>query len=154
MFDSAILLIRNPYHSLMAEFNRKCAGHLGHATDAQWRSKEWPEFVDSYASWWASHALSWLQFGRRLLVLHYEDLQRALFPQLRLLTLFLNATVMEERLMCAQNNQDGHFKRSGGAQRPSFDPFTAEMRSTIDSYIHTVDQALRDRNYNGLPHNY
>lgn len=39
MFDSAILLIRNPYHSLVAEFNRKCAGHLGHATDAQWKSK-------------------------------------------------------------------------------------------------------------------
>lgn len=39
MFDSAILLIRNPYRSLMAEFNRKCAGHLGHATDVQWRSK-------------------------------------------------------------------------------------------------------------------
>lgn len=39
MFDSAILLIRNPYRSLMAEFNRKCAGHLGHASDAQWESK-------------------------------------------------------------------------------------------------------------------
>jgi len=39
MFDSAILLIRNPYRSLMAEFNRKCAGHLGHASDAQWNSK-------------------------------------------------------------------------------------------------------------------
>lgn len=39
MFDSAILLIRNPYRSLMAEFNRKCAGHLGHATDTQWKSK-------------------------------------------------------------------------------------------------------------------
>lgn len=39
MFESAILLIRNPYRSLMAEYNRKCAGHLGHATDAQWKSK-------------------------------------------------------------------------------------------------------------------
>lgn len=39
MFDSAILLIRNPYRSLVAEFNRKCAGHLGYATDKQWRSK-------------------------------------------------------------------------------------------------------------------
>ncbi|XP_017293301.1 WSC domain-containing protein 1 isoform X2 [Kryptolebias marmoratus] len=39
MFDSAILLMRNPYRSLMAEFNRKCAGHLGHATDVQWNSK-------------------------------------------------------------------------------------------------------------------
>lgn len=39
MFDSAILLIRNPYKSLMAEFNRKFAGHLGYATDRNWKSK-------------------------------------------------------------------------------------------------------------------
>ena len=39
MFDAAILLIRNPYRSLVAEFNRKCAGHLGYASDTQWRSK-------------------------------------------------------------------------------------------------------------------
>lgn len=37
-FDSAILLIRNPYHCLVAEFNRKNAGHLGYATDTHWKS--------------------------------------------------------------------------------------------------------------------
>lgn len=39
MFDSAILLIRNPYRSLVAEFNRKCAGHLGYAADRNWKSR-------------------------------------------------------------------------------------------------------------------
>ncbi|XP_058484201.1 sialate:O-sulfotransferase 1 [Solea solea] len=153
MFDSGILLIRNPYRSLMAEFNRKCAGHLGHATDTQWKSKDWPEFVSSYAPWWASHALSWLKFGRRLLVVHYEELQRALLPQLRLITAFLNVTMTEERLLCAQSNQDGHFKRSG-TQQPSFDPFTPDMRHMIDSFIHSVDQALQNRNFSGLPQEY
>ncbi|KAJ7996086.1 hypothetical protein DPEC_G00233430 [Dallia pectoralis] len=154
MFDSAIVLIRNPYRSLMAEFNRKCAGHLGHATDAQWKSKEWLDFVDSYAPWWAAHALNWLQFSGPLLVVHYEDLQKAPFPQLCLLTSFLNVSMTEERLMCAESNQDGSFKRSGGSQRPPFDPFTATMRNAIDSYIHTVDKALKDKNHRGLPHNY
>ncbi|KAG7224677.1 hypothetical protein INR49_011430 [Caranx melampygus] len=151
MFDSAILLIRNPYRSLMAEFNRKCAGHLGHATDTQW--KKWPEFVSSYAPWWASHALSWLKYGHRLLVVHYEELQRALLPQLRLITSFLNVTMTEERLLCAQSNQDGHFKRSV-AQQPSFDPFTSDMKQMIDSFIRTVDQALQNRNFSGLPQEY
>ncbi|XP_061819147.1 sialate:O-sulfotransferase 1-like [Nerophis lumbriciformis] len=153
MYNSAILLIRNPYRSLMAEFNRKCAGHLGHATDAQWKSKEWPEFVSSYAPWWASHALSWLKFGRHLLVVHYEDLQRELLPQLRLITAFLNVTPTEERLICAQNNQDGYFKRPG-SQQPSFDPFTPHMRQTIDTFIRTVDQALQSRNFSRLPGQY
>ncbi|XP_037323792.2 sialate:O-sulfotransferase 1 [Pungitius pungitius] len=151
IFDSSILLIRNPYRSLVAEFNRKCAGHLGHATDAQWKSKEWPEFVSSYAPWWASHALSWLKFGRRLLVVHYEELQRALLPQLRVITAFLNATITEERLLCAQSNQDGHFKRPGAF---SFDPFTPDMRRMIDPLIRSVDQALHSRNFSGLPQEY
>lgn len=112
---------------------------------------EWPEFVSSYAPWWASHALSWLKFGRRLLVVHYEELQRALLPQLRVITAFLNATITEERLLCAQSNQDGHFKRSGAS---SFDPFTPDMRRMIDPLIRSVDQALHSRNFSGLPQEY
>ncbi|XP_072547673.1 sialate:O-sulfotransferase 1 [Salminus brasiliensis] len=153
MYDSAILLIRNPYRSLMAEFNRKCAGHLGYASDQHWKSKEWPEFVGSYASWWASHVLDWLRFGRRLLVVHYEELQESLVPRLRSITTFLNITTSDERLLCAENNKDGHFKRSG-AHRPSFDPFTPDMRRLIDGYIGAVDQALRASNHTGLPQEY
>lgn len=52
MFDSAILLIRNPYKSLMAEFNRKYAGHLGYATDRNWKSKG--EHYPS-TSWFETH---------------------------------------------------------------------------------------------------
>ena len=109
--------------------------------------------MSSYAPWWSSHALSWLQFGRRLLVVHYEELQRALVPQLRLITAFLNVTMTEERLLCAQSNQDGHFKRSG-APRPAFDPFTADMRRLIDPLVRTVDRALQSRNCSRLPEDY
>ncbi|XP_064158014.1 sialate:O-sulfotransferase 1 [Anguilla rostrata] len=153
MYDAAILLIRNPYRCLMAEFNRKCAGHLGYASEQHWRSKEWPEFVGSYASWWASHVLDWLRFGRRVLVVHYEELQGALFPTLRAITSFLSAGASEERLLCAESNQDGHFKRPGARQR-GFDPFTPEMRRLIDGHILAVDRALRERNHTGLPSEY
>ncbi|XP_062873116.1 sialate:O-sulfotransferase 1 [Trichomycterus rosablanca] len=153
MYDSAILLIRNPYHSLMAEFNRKCAGHLGYASDQHWKSKEWPEFVGSYASWWVSHVLDWLRFGQKLLVVQYEDLQKSLVPRLHDIITFLNASTSEEHLLCAENNKDGHFKRSG-VRRPNFDPFTPDMRRLIDSYITVVDRELRTRNYTGLPQEY
>uniref|UniRef100_A0AAY4BKH6 WSC domain-containing protein n=1 Tax=Denticeps clupeoides TaxID=299321 RepID=A0AAY4BKH6_9TELE len=153
MYDSAILLIRNPYRSLMAEFNRKCAGHLGFASDQHWKSKEWPEFVGSYASWWASHVLDWLRYGRQVLVVHYEELQEDLVPRLRAIAQFLNASVSEERLLCAESNKDGHFKRSG-AHRPTLDPFTPEMRLLIDGYITAVDQALKESNQTGLPREY
>ncbi|XP_053131395.1 WSC domain-containing protein 1 [Hemicordylus capensis] len=153
MFDSAILLIRNPYKSLIAEFNRKCAGHLGYATDRNWKSKEWPEFVTSYASWWASHVLDWLKYGKQLLVIHYEDLKHSLLPKLKEMVAFLNMTVTEDRLFCVENNQDGNFKRSGSRQK-GFEPFTQEMKDLIDKNIMTVDKALRERNFTGLPQEY
>ncbi|NXF11271.1 WSCD1 protein, partial [Smithornis capensis] len=153
MFDSAILLIRNPYKSLMAEFNRKYAGHLGYATDRNWKGKEWPDFVNSYASWWASHVLDWLKYGKRLLVVHYEDLKQSLIPKLKEMVEFLNVTVTEDRLLCVENNKDGNFKRSGAKQK-DFEPFTQEMKSLINRYILTVDEALRERNFTGLPREY
>ncbi|XP_065274513.1 sialate:O-sulfotransferase 1 [Emys orbicularis] len=153
MFDSAILLIRNPYKSLMAEFNRKCAGHLGYATDRNWKSKEWPDFVNSYASWWASHVLDWLKYGKHLFVIHYEDLKQNLIPKLKEMVEFLNMTVTEDRLLCVENNRDGNFKRSGVRQK-DFEPFTQEMKDLINSYILTVDEALKRRNLTGLPREY
>ncbi|NWT55929.1 WSCD1 protein, partial [Erythrocercus mccallii] len=153
MFDSAILLIRNPYKSLMAEFNRKYAGHLGYATDRNWKSKEWPDFVNSYASWWASHVLEWLKYGKRLLVVHYEELKQSLIPKLKEMVEFLNVTVTEDRLLCVENNRDGNFKRSGAKQK-NFEPFTQEMKDLINRYILTVDEALRGRNFSGLPREY
>ncbi|XP_077167196.1 sialate:O-sulfotransferase 1 isoform X3 [Paroedura picta] len=153
MFDSAILLIRNPYKSLVAEFNRKCAGHLGHATDRNWESKEWPDFVSSYASWWASHVLDWLKYGKHLLVVHYEDLKQNLLPQLHKMVAFLNISVTEDRLLCVENNRDGNFKRSGVRQK-RFEPFTKEMKDLINKYIVIVDKALWDRNFSGLPKEY
>ncbi|NXD23298.1 WSCD1 protein, partial [Spelaeornis formosus] len=153
MFDSAILLIRNPYKSLMAEFNRKYAGHLGYATDRNWKSQEWPDFVNSYASWWASHVLEWLKYGKRLLVVHYEELKQSLIPKLKEMVEFLNVTVTEDRLLCVENNRDGNFKRSGAKQK-NFEPFTQEMKDLINRYILTVDEALRGRNFSGLPREY
>ncbi|KAM9321349.1 sialate:O-sulfotransferase 1 [Gastrophryne carolinensis] len=153
MYDSSILLIRNPYKALMAEFNRKCAGHLGYATERHWKSKEWPEFVNSYASWWASHALDWLQHGKKLLVVHYEDLKKDLIAKLRQMVAFLNLPVNEDRLLCVENNKDGNFKRVGSSQTV-LDPFTKEMKDLINGYIRTVDKALRSRNFTGLPEEY
>lgn len=152
MFDSAILLIRNPYKALMAEFNRKCAGHLGYATEKNWKSKEWPDFVNSYASWWASHTLDWLKHSKNLLVVHYEELKKNLIHKLKEMVEFLHLEADHDRLLCVENNKDGNFKRSGAG--PDLDPFTQEMKDLIYGHIRTVDEALKLRNLTGLPKEY
>lgn len=114
---------------------------------------EWPEFVNSYASWWASHALDWLQYGKKLLVVHYEDLKKDLIEKLKEMVTFLNLPINEDRFLCVENNKDGNFKRLGSSQTV-LDPFTREMKNLINGYIRTVDKALRSRNFTGLPEEY
>ncbi|NXI65959.1 WSCD2 protein, partial [Anseranas semipalmata] len=152
-FDSAILLIRNPYKALMAEFNRKYGGHIGFAAHAHWKGKEWPEFVANYAPWWATHTLDWLHYGKKVLVVHFEDLKRDLFVQLKRMVGLLGIAACEDRLLCVEGQKDGNFKRSG-LRKLEYDPYTPEMRKMISGYIKTVDTALKLRNLSGVPDDY
>ncbi|KAM9446657.1 sialate:O-sulfotransferase 2 isoform 1-T2 [Clarias gariepinus] len=152
-FDSSILMIRNPYKALMAEFNRKYGGHIGFASQAHWKGKEWPEFVKNYAPWWASHTLDWLQYGRNIHLVHFEELKHDLFNQLKRMVLFLGLDVSEDRLLCAVAQKDGNFKRSG-LRKLEYDPYTPEMREKIDGLIRSVDIALKLRNLSGVPDDY
>ncbi|NXS98023.1 WSCD2 protein, partial [Jacana jacana] len=152
-FDSAILLIRNPYKALMAEFNRKYGGHIGFAAHAHWKGKEWPEFVANYAPWWATHTLDWLRYGKKVLVVHFEDLKRDLFVQLQRMVGLLGISACEDRLLCVEGQKDGNFKRSG-LRKLEYDPYTPEMRKMISGYIKTVDTALKLRNLSGVPDDY
>uniref|UniRef100_A0A3P8VWJ9 WSC domain containing 2 n=1 Tax=Cynoglossus semilaevis TaxID=244447 RepID=A0A3P8VWJ9_CYNSE len=122
-FDSSILMIRNPYKALMAEFNRKYGGHIGFASQAHWKGKEWPEFVKNYAPWWASHTLDWLNYGKSVHVVHFENLKRDLFSQLKGMIQVLGLKVSEERLLCVEGQKDGNFKRSG-LRKLEYDPPT------------------------------
>ncbi|XP_030677179.1 WSC domain-containing protein 2 isoform X2 [Nomascus leucogenys] len=152
-FDAAILLIRNPYKALMAEFNRKYGGHIGFAAHAHWKGKEWPEFVRNYAPWWATHTLDWLKFGKKVLVVHFEDLKQDLFVQLGRMVSLLGVAVREDRLLCVESQKDGNFKRSG-LRKLEYDPYTEDMQKTISAYIKMVDAALKGRNLTGVPDDY
>ncbi|XP_034284775.1 sialate:O-sulfotransferase 2-like isoform X2 [Pantherophis guttatus] len=152
-FDSAILLVRNPFKALMAEFNRKYGGHIGFASHAHWKGKEWPEFVKNYAPWWVTHTLDWLKFGKKVLVVHFEDLKQDLFVQLKRMVSLLDIAVHEDRLLCVEGQKDGNFKRSG-LRKLEYDPYTPEMKKMINGYIKTVDMALKLRNLTGVPKDY
>lgn len=152
-FDSSVLMIRNPYKALMAEFNRKYGGHIGFASQAHWKGKEWPEFVKNYSPWWASHTLDWLNYGKVVHVVHFENVKRDLFSQLKGMVQFLGLKVSEDRLLCVEGQKDGNFKRSG-LRKLEYDPYTPEMRANINEMIRTVEAALRKRNMSGVPEEY
>lgn len=114
---------------------------------------EWPEFVANYAPWWATHTLDWLRYGKKVLVVHFEDLKRDLFVQLQRMVGLLGIAACEDRLLCVEGQKDGNFKRSG-LRKLEYDPYTPEMRKVISGYIRTVDTALKLRNLSGVPDDY
>ena len=86
-------------------------------------------------------------------MVHFEDLKRDLFVQLKRMVSLLDTPVQEDRLLCVEGQKDGNFKRSG-LRKLEYDPYTPEMRRTIDGYIRTVDAALKLRNLTGVPEDY
>ncbi|XP_076139371.1 sialate:O-sulfotransferase 2-like isoform X2 [Alosa pseudoharengus] len=152
-FDSGILLIRNPYRTLMAEFNRKYGGHIGFAPMLLWKGETWAKFVEVYADLWASHTLAWLNYSEQLYVVYYEELKRDMFIHLRGLVLFLGLPLSVDRLLCTESQKSGTFKRSG-LLKLEYDPFTADMRTSIDYHVKRVDLALRAKNLTGVPDEY
>ncbi|RWS11018.1 WSCD family member-like protein, partial [Dinothrombium tinctorium] len=125
-FDRAILLIRNPFKTLLAEFNRRAAGHLAHASpDRYLKGKGWKDFAVSQVTAWSRFTLDWLNFTGPLLILRYEDVVNDIENQLYKMFAFLNVTVRPEMIKCVIANRDGVFKRP--PRLLPFDPFSASL---------------------------
>ncbi|XP_068616896.1 sialate:O-sulfotransferase 2-like [Brachionichthys hirsutus] len=152
-YSSSILLIRNPYKSLMAEFNRRHGGHNGFASQDDWRGNGWPVFVKNTAPKWNSQILSWLNYGKNVKVVHYEDLKKNLRCQLREIVQFLGLKDSEERLLCVEGQKEGTFKRSNQGNL-AYNPYTPQMQANINELIRRVDAALKEKEQPGVPEEY
>ncbi len=54
-FHRAIILVRDPFSSLLAEFNRRSGGHIGYASADKYRrngGRHWKNFVYNMANDW------------------------------------------------------------------------------------------------------
>ena len=131
MFDRAILLVRDPFASILAEFNRRSGGHIGHASVEKYRrngGKYWHSFVKSKAAEWRKMNLAWFEaYSDKpggLIAIAYEDLVRDPEKQLSKVLNFLGVKVPEASMRCALLHKEGIYKR--GKQKalnfPVFDP--------------------------------
>ena len=64
-FDRAILLVRDPYKAILAEFNRQSGGHVGHARPKAFKSKGWPTMVQNGALSWERFNTNWAKYFER-----------------------------------------------------------------------------------------
>ncbi|CAG5096594.1 Oidioi.mRNA.OKI2018_I69.XSR.g14692.t1.cds [Oikopleura dioica] len=134
--DGAVLLIRNPFDAILAEFNRNHGGgHTGHAakeafyaknTKEIWPGKDkraWYPLVLDQANRWYNIYSRYLTNTENIHVIYFEEMKENLGPPMRRVVDFLDVEVVdfESRLKCLLSNTEGSFKRT--KQPLDFDPF-------------------------------
>ncbi|XP_045205801.2 WSCD family member GA21586-like isoform X2 [Mercenaria mercenaria] len=121
-YSKAILILRNPYNALLAEFNRQNAikptdtsffnAGEGLAPINLFRSEKWKTFVMKEANKWKHMSLYWLErFDRPAYVLVYEKERKNTLTEMYHLTKYLNIAVPFNSLYCLSSNKTGNYHR-------------------------------------------
>ena len=115
IFNRAILLIRDPFDSILAEFNRRSGGHTGHASLEKFNREKgsfWQDFVIKKAEEWENMNTDWINnFQGPLLVIMYSDLVDKVEEQLRKILDFLSVSVTKEEMGCVMSRKEGIYRR-------------------------------------------
>ena len=114
-FQSAVLLVRDPFDSILAEFNRRSGGHIGHASLEKFRKesgKVWQDFVIEKAKDWENINMDWaMNFKGPLLVIHYDNLVERLEEELKRVLEFLSVSFTEADMKCVVERKEGIYRR-------------------------------------------
>lgn len=144
VFDKAILLVRDPFDAMLAEFNRQFGGHIGHASTERFHQDHvWSSFVKRNTEGWYNFHTDWLKFQKDMLIVFYSDLKTNLRDQVQRIAEFLNVTMSPEILACSLKNSRGLFKRESYVL--PFEPYNEEMVYAINRYKQVIMQKLRER---------
>ncbi|XP_063596338.1 sialate:O-sulfotransferase 1-like [Penaeus indicus] len=152
-FGRGLLLVRNPFDTLIAYRNFLSAGHLGVAGPTAFRGPAWDRFVRNEIELWKSYAVDWITLSRSSHVVHYEHLLEDPRKELLKILHFLRIRVDNRRFQCVLKNLSGAFKRTtpNGVYYRLRDPYTPEQHRVIESAMNEVDQALMQHGWPPLP---
>jgi hypothetical protein len=133
-FDAAILLVRDPFDSILAEFNRRSGGHIGHASQEKFNKDNgqyWQDFVMTKAEDWEAMNTDWINnFHGPLFVIMYSDVKEKVEEQLKRTLNFLSVSVTKEEMDCAMSRKEGIYRRQKKRLKktgPIFDKYLTKI---------------------------
>lgn len=145
-FGSAIFIVRNPLHSLVAEWNRKVANNFTvrttnleshtHSAGREWfgENERWQDYVSGQARRWMSMLIRWVIKNRTypVLLVKYESLQNDTVSQVKRILDFLGVHYGEQHVEGVLKKQAQMFHRR---HSKDFDPYTPAQRSYVRSIV-------------------
>ena len=151
IFNKVIMLVRDPYEAIQAEFNRQYSAnnHTGYAPEFVYNldnGKIWRDFVYNSSSsvyTWENTYIYWyysfLDPSTRY-VIYYHDLVHNTEHELRKVLEFLKTNVTEKEMKCALKYREGSYHRTN--KKIGVEIFVAKMRHDIDQIKSRVYKML------------
>ena len=148
-FSKAILLVRDPFDSILAEFNRRSGGHIGHASQEKFNKDNgrfWQDFVLKKAKDWEAMNTDWINnFHGPLLVIMYIDLTNRVEEQLQRTLEFLAVSVTKEEMECAISRKEGIYRRRKKRLKNAGAVFDAYLTRVVSQSNERVLELVRRR---------
>ncbi|CAO1408229.1 unnamed protein product [Diamesa serratosioi] len=133
-FNKAILLVRDPAKSIIAEFNRQNGGHVGFASPDRYKrtkGRYWTQFVTNKLWSWEQTNLSWAKnFTGDILIIYFDSLVENVEKTLKDILNFLEFPINDDLLACALLRKEGIYRRK--KRLLPFDPYTSTLHKMID----------------------
>ncbi|CAO1414666.1 unnamed protein product [Diamesa tonsa] len=133
-FNKAILLVRDPAKSIIAEFNRQNGGHVGFASPDRYKrtkGRYWTQFVTNKLWSWEQTNLSWAKnFTGDILIIYFDNLVENVEKSLKDILNFLEFPINDDLLACALLRKEGIYRRK--KRLLPFDPYTSTLHKMID----------------------
>ena len=148
-FNKVILLVRDPFEALQAEFNRQSGGHIGHASANSYKrqgGKHWKRFVYNRIVKWSKTNKYWYESfpdPNSRHVIFYDKLISDTQHELEKLLEFLNIDITKSQMECTMTHKEGLYHRSK-KKVVGVELFDAKMRQTINDIKERVYKVLKD----------
>ena len=112
-YDRVVVLVRDPFDALLAEFNRKhTKNHTGFASDEKFETEWLPYVTNSIEFWRGFHVYFKNQYEpHKVLFTKFENFHENLIGELQKVLHFLGFHMSEEIQKCVENRKEGLFHR-------------------------------------------
>lgn len=158
----AILLIRNPFDAILAEFNRQRGlksgdHHTGVATNDDFQSPDWTDMDMDKRAWrWYKLYAGNLLSGRNTLPILYEHMKQNPVPEMQKISNFLNQTNIDydEKIDCLFGESSKKFKRSSDRGYDPYNFIESSKLKIVNERIRQLSDLLNKIHKLELPEDY
>nr|XP_027208956.1 WSC domain-containing protein 2-like [Penaeus vannamei] len=149
----AVLLLRNPWESLVALRHFHAAGHTGFGSGSYFKEvRGWANFTVERAEFWVKLNAAWLALpDTDLLVVHYEHLQHDLEKEAERLVNFLGLPIDYGRVECLVRYPEGRFRRPKYPKHLQGYRFPTKAAEILRTGMGHLDNLLRRGGHPSFP---